>query len=217
MNDLYEKYGYCQIPKDTYLFRSNTDIGGVLFFATNVVIASSFNKESKLIQIWKTTKEVDVLFMVSNISESRGWVKSAIVELYQSFYPNEMEIDDLEIKQFNFGKRQKLIAEMEKQGVNGWFSSLENRVELEICLFTNNNLQLVEKTDDVLIYKQYNVLEKIKINPSVKFYDHTSKNIEEFKKHKKWYQNAVKDAVNIGISKEEAKADFYNLRMKLKI
>ncbi len=65
---LIETFGYCIMPKNTILFRGHEDdrYSDVMFFGTKHVVAMAFSKNN--IQVWKTTKELQILFLVEYLT-----------------------------------------------------------------------------------------------------------------------------------------------------
>lgn len=219
-----KKYGRCIIPSGTLLFRSCTvNNKSHIFLALKSFIADSFNRnENKRIQVWKVIEDIEVLFMVSQIKNQTSHVESSIVEIYKDILPDEIgaDISDLSIKAFNKKRLNILIKELKRMGIKGWLSSLENRVELEICLFNKKLLKRVGSCNADK-YILHNSLEGLIIYPSKIFYTKSKKNLTGYKAkysdHKKWYNYTVKNANEYGQSIEEAKHDYFDLRLKLKL
>ncbi|MES1182012.1 MAG: hypothetical protein ABUL44_04365, partial [Flavobacterium sp.] len=123
----------------------------------------------------------------------------------------------LEIKHFDKKKLAKLIAKMKEEKIKGWFSSIEDKVESEICLFDRAEVQMIETIDSPKQYICYNSLKKLKLFPSASFYKNSKEYASDYKSHMKWYNYTIKNAPEYGQTPEEARYEWFNLRLKLKI
>jgi hypothetical protein len=233
MHHFRDVYGYCIIPKNTLLFRGNSDTSmkDCMFFATKKWVAGAFNQH---VQIWKTTTDIDVLFLVEYVKYN-SWTISALPHLYKNIFPTDCNPnpDDLDMKRLDKNRRDELVRKLyDEYKISGWLSSLENRVEMEVCLFDKhaNTSQLtlvdtVNKND-----KRYvkDSLDRIKIYPSKHFYELTKKKLSErepllpderdhYKRYKKMMYASIKEEVQNGMDKAEAKHYHFNLRTKLEI
>jgi hypothetical protein len=175
---LFEKFGYCHIPKNTLLFRGdkNPDFNDCMFFTTQQWVAGCFNES---IHVYKTNKPIKVLFLIDKVN-ANSWSISSLPQLYQHVFPNESsnELNDLDIKKRDNNIRDKLVQKLfEEHAISGWFTSIENKVELEVCLFDTkaNSVQLqlletIHKKDKKYIKDS---VEKIKIFPPKSFYENS--------------------------------------------
>jgi hypothetical protein len=224
MSDLLKKYGVAKIPAGTLLFRSNTRIHpDQVFFALYIRNVAPFNKGQKTVQVWKCIKDVEVLFMVSEISDSRALVKSSIVEIYREYFPelskNE-ELSFLDIKHRDPQKLAMLVARMKKDRIKGWFSSIEDRANCEICLFDQESVQFTEVTNQHQKYTCYHALKKLEISHAQTFKDKSLFNLKHpnsYQKHLKWFEYVTRNELPIDVNQDEAQHEYYDLRMKLKI
>ena len=220
---LYKEYGYCNVPVGTILYRegASTVFRECMFFALRIRVASAFGKRFDKIQVWSVKQQFKILFMVLEL-DRRSWTKSAIVEIFNKYHPIDAHIDDLEIKHRDHQKRDKLISRLKENGVIGWLSSLENKIELELCLFPDKDafsttVELFDIIDDGdNQYKYLNALDKIDVVPSLKFFKRTKQNLKgrPFPEYAKWL---AEDPETRGLTKEQARNHHLNLRTKLKI
>lgn len=101
MHNLRDIYGYCILPKNTFLFRghSNTSTNDCMFFATKKWVAGVLNQN---VQIWKTTTDIELLFLVDYVNHN-SWSISALPHLYNNILPTErnLNFDDIDIKQLD--------------------------------------------------------------------------------------------------------------------
>ena len=154
--------------------------------------------------------------MVSHIT-NRAWVISSLLEIYNSKFPNEKEIDHLEIKQRDLNKRQKFITTLQEQAILGWLSSLEDNPMLEVCLFPDksqfSSLICPLRSVSIEDYKFHSSLNKIKIYPSEQFYNRTKSQAGTFNE----YYNSF---VSRWTDEDPQQREFWksiNLRMKLRV
>lgn len=233
MHHLKDIYGYCIIPKNTLLFRGNSDtsINDCMFFATKKWVAGAFDEN---VQIWKTTADIEILFLVEYVTYN-SWTISALPHLYNNIFPNDCNpnFDDLDIKYWDKNRRDKLVRKLyDEYKISGWLNSLENKVEMEVCLFDKDanagHLILVDTTNrkDKIYFKDS--LDRIRIFPPQKFYEQTNKKLSErepiltnekdqYRKYKKMRNALIREEVQNGMNKAEAKHYHLNLRTKLKI
>ena len=233
MQHLRDIYGYCILPKNTLLFRghSDTSMNDCMFFATKKWVAGVFNQN---VQIWITTTDIELLFLVEHVKHN-SWTISSLPHLYANIFPTESNhnFDDLDIKHWDKNRRDKLVRKLyDAYNISGWLSSLENKVEMEICLFDEhaNTSQLIfvdtiNKND-----RRYfrDSLDSMSILPSKHFYEETNKNFSEqgpiltdvsdhCKRYDRMMKNWIKEDVQNGMERVEAQHYHFNLRVKLKI
>jgi hypothetical protein len=220
-----EKYGHCIIPKNTCLFHKgyihkNADS---VFFGLNPITAKANPGPEKDIQIWKVKKDIQLLFMVTYVAHF-SWTKSAIVEIYQSFFPKEKFCDDIEIKYKDRSKRKKLIDKLKEQGIIGWFSSYDDRQELEICIFNCENFyQFIEISEEIEMDTLYakgfiNPLKKMLLYPNENFFKLSRDKLFHFPfiKYKKHVSDCIEEELKLA-SKKYCQNSNFDLRMKFKI
>lgn len=233
MQHLRDIYGYCILPKNTLLFRghSDTSMNDCMFFATKKWVAGVFNQN---VQIWKTTSDIELLFLVEHVKHN-SWTISALPHLYTNIFPTESNhnFDELDIKHWDKNRRDKLVRKLyDTYNISGWLSSLENKVEIEVCLFDKhaNASQLILVDTINKKDKRYfrDSLDSIRILPSKHFYEATHKKLSEqgsiltdekdhYKRYDRMMKNWIKEDVQTGMEKVEAQHYHFNLRIKLKI
>ncbi len=204
-----------------------------MFFATKSWVARAFQRDN--IQVWKTKKEIRLLFLVESL-ENRSWVKSNLPQLYKQLFPLEKQenIDDLDIKHFDHERRDKLVNKLfQEHKISGWLSSLEDRIEIEVCLFNSENIaSLIEHVDttngDNESYFK-DSLEGIHVNPPQSFFTTTegilekkapcrNKGENQFLRYQRWMEGVIQDEMKqYNLSEENVRHYYYNLRMKLEI
>jgi hypothetical protein len=223
---LYEKYGYCIVPKDTLFFHKgyihkNADS---VFFGLCPITAHINPGRNIKIQIWRFKTSTQLLFMITNVAHY-SWTKSSIVEIYSNFFPRAKPCNDIEIKYTNKSKRRKLIKKIKEQNIIGWFSSYDDRYELEICIFKDetiyNTIELVEEVKMSDLYKVgfENPLKAIKLFPNNRFYEISMSELKKFpfQKYRKHVIECIEEDLKSGISKKYSQNANYTLRMKLRI
>jgi hypothetical protein len=202
-----------------------------MFFTTKKWVAGVFNEN---VQIWKTTTDIELLFLVEYVNQN-SWTTSALPHLYNNLFPTErnLNFDDLDIKHWDKNRRDQLVRKLyDEYNISGWLSSLENKVEMEVCLFDKhaNTSQLIlvdtiHKKDKTYFKDS---LDSIRILPSKLFYEATNKKLSErepmltdegdhYKKYSGMMKNWIKVAFQNGMEKVEAQHYLSNLRTKLKI
>ena len=230
MNPFLEKYGYCILPENTLLYRGHNDSSfqDCMFFSTEFWVATAFHTS---IQVWKTTKEIKLLFLVDHITK-RDWSISSIPALYHELFEKEQQppYSDLDIKDRDLQKRNQFVHQLfHGYQIPGWLSSVEGKCEIEICLFDRNNnsnqLELIEivNSNDTQYFKDS--LQKIKIFPNKEFYEKSMKSIYEdnpaIESLKKKYRQQIKYTIledeKNGHSLLSAIHYWYNLKIKLKL
>lgn len=213
---LIEKYGYCIVPKGTILLRSGESEKFIdcMFFGLDDLVGGNSRRGET--QVWKVLYDLTLLFMVSHVTR-QAWVISSIVEIYQSEYPEEVNIDDLDIKQRDFAKRRKLINLLKKEGIIGWLSSFEDKLNLEICLFPDksNFSGSIHPLKSVAIseYEFYNALNDMQIHPSKQFYERSALHVNDFNDYHSSFELKWAD-------QDSKQRDFWkscNLRIKLRV
>lgn len=223
---LYDKYGYCIIPTGTKLFKGgdSAKYEDCMSFGLQKYVATAFQNNSGKTQVWTVKQDIKVLFMVLELNRS-GWTKSAIVDIYNEYYPLENELNDLDIKYFDHQKRKHLIDKLKKENIIGWISSLEDKVDLEICLFPKRQEldrlieleKVIDKESDE--FDHLNALDAINIHPSGQFFSRTKDKLIDspYKNYEKMVAAWKKDEIKQGLTENQARHYHLNLRTKLKI
>jgi hypothetical protein len=185
--NLIEKYGYCRIPKGSILFHSgyiHKDADSIFFGFVPLTAKASPNSNNR-IEIWKLKTDIKLLFMVLEVAHF-SWTKSAITEIYRYFFPFDDLCNDIEIKYSDRSKRRKFINKLKQQEIIGWFSSFEDKSELEVCLFKNENLvNLIEFIKVVEMEELYaegfdNSLKKADLHLNNNFYESSNSKLLNF-------------------------------------
>ncbi len=224
---LLNKYGECIIPKGTQLYRGGitTTFDNEMFFGLKKYVAGVF--DTNQIQIWRTKQNIKVLFMVLEL-DYLSKAKSAIVDIYTEYFQcsQHNEIDDLSIKTCQ-QKREKFINYLKSENIIGWLSSLENKVELEICLFPDKqDFQQIIELEQIISrdneqHNYLNALSQIEVYPSEQFFTRTKnklKNNSSFQEYSKLMDEWIKiESEENQLEKELVRMKLFNLRMKLKI
>ena len=177
---LIKKYGYCIVPKGTKLFRKGTwkeDIGVYFTFHPRAAFTDCPIKKD-VIQKWEVTCDLKLLFMVSHIS-GQGHAISAVGEIYREWIDKGSCLGDLSIKARNLDARCALLKLLNQQKIEGWFTSMENSLPLEIFLTSlENKIELKsEFIYDEKIMRPRNSLSRLKFHPSEKFWRISDKHI----------------------------------------
>src|ERR1700752_1311902 len=211
--EIFNIYGYCEIPKGTLLYRGHRsdEIYDEMFFGTKLNPIKCFG-EGK-VQVWKVKRKITVLFLVKHVNLHSHGI-SSIPDIYYDIYPNEVNksLTDLCIKQDIRRRRPFARHLFESYNINGWFSSIENRTENEVCLFNIENInKLVERTNiiDIEGKEELDSLRKIKLFPPDSFYSSTyeimSKYNSPYKNYRIKVRYCVKDYIEQGVSASDAK------------
>jgi len=233
MQQLIDAYGSCIIPKNTFLFRGHKDtsVDDCMFFTTKLWVAGAFNET---IQVWKTKTDIQILFLVDYLND-RSCTISALPQLFNTIFPEDsnFDLDDLDIKYKDINRRNKLVRKLYNEyQIYGWLTSLENKVELEVCLFdkqaNTTQLELIDSVERK--NKKYfkDSLEIISIYPTNSFYVKTNQQLlkqsnilsgdnNHYESYKGMINTWIKDEVQNGMNEVEATHYFLNFRTKLNI
>ncbi len=215
--DLLHRYGHSIIPKGTILFRGFNDNSyhDVMFFGLQKYVITRFGTP----QLWITKEEIKLPFLINEINADSN-CKSSIPELYTELTDNT-GLNDLEIKN-DYTHRNNFINQLKELKTSGWLSSLENKSELEICLFNDNEKKVAFYgyiDEDQNKYNHFNSLSQISIFPSSSFILNATQNLNDYPFEN--YKNGVNNWINEEIEKGHKKVDLehycFNLRFKLKI
>jgi hypothetical protein len=142
-NELIEKYGFCIIPSGTLFFRgyASVELLDYMFFSTNKYVANVFCEK---VQVWRTISEIKLIFLIDKLDRN-SWVQSALPAVMRHIQPpgDSREWRDLDIKHNPEVMREVVIYLSVEHGISGWLTSLEDKVELEVCLFGRENIDRV--------------------------------------------------------------------------
>lgn len=219
---LFDKYGYCIIPKGTILFRGcNNVYGEIMYFATKFNVAKIFNNN---IQIWRLKQDLKVIFLIDYI-DYRAKCHSAIPILYYELFAlKQCNLSELDIKK-NKHRTKKLVNTLiNRHKIIGWLSSIESDQNIEICLFErntiNNQIELIESCTNNNDNYIFDSLKKIKVLPSTEFISKTKKELinDGFKNYLNTFiKYQIEYYMKMGLNKSNAINEAYNMRIKLKI
>lgn len=232
MINLYQKYGYCIIPKGTLLFRggSTTTMETCKFFTLSKYEAAVWvNTRQRKLQIWEALADVKILFMVDYIHQMHN-VKSAIVDIYERFFPDDRGHNNLGVKHFDHQKRNALINALRAEDIFGWFSSLEDKVAVEVCLFSDKaafeqEFVLIDAISEKDIsshsdYNNVNSLYNINVFPGNNFFTKTKDKLKSkpFSEYKAYQKACIEHEVeSYGSTYADFERKYYDLRMKLEV
>lgn len=166
------RFGHCIIRRGTLLYRGHPSVhfDSCMFFALRYGIAAHFNGQPD-VQVWQTSVDIEVLFAVDSVDRVARGV-SALPELYKMALPDVVgEVDDLAIKLHSNPRRADFVLALNNDwGIDGWLSSLEGWQELEICLFSNEHMVLLETVADGQVKYPLHSLHGLSIFPSEEFF-----------------------------------------------
>lgn len=178
--------------------------------------------------MWKTTLDIDILFAVDHIRRDNR-VISAITDVYRKTFPeDESHYDDLDVKH---PPRIHTFADiLFRNSINGFFTSEEDKTEVEVCLFYAQATFLItlidERDADDLLYFR-NSLRRLKFYPSHKFVEKTQTKMFErvfhsdftlfYKEHRNNIRNFIKEQQGYGKDVIKLREEYYFLRDNLKI
>lgn len=214
------------MPKGSCIFHKghiHKNADSVFFGLTPITAHVNPGPKNK-IQIWRMKTDAQLLFMIINVAHY-SWTKSAIVEIYRDYFPKEKSYNDIDIKYTNRSKRKKLIQKLKEQNIIGWFSSYDDRYELEICLFKNETLfNIIELDKEVEMNQLYtsgfvNPLRKMLLSPNKNFIKISNSELLHFpfQNYRNHVYECIEEDIKYGSSKKYAQNENYTLRMKLKI
>jgi hypothetical protein len=221
MNVLFEKYGYCLIPENTFLFRSKIPLylKGGIFFELHAPKVKQWGPEKDKVVIWKTNKPIKLLFALTDIY---GIENSSLKEIYNEYISSEHLTSDLCIKHNkSFNRQPKLVQLLKENGCDGWMVSVEGNGGIEVCLFPNdtelNDWLTIEREENPDKIRNINSLKDIHVFPTNAFMNKAKESLTKnrFYKPLKNFKDNVKNDMQYGDSKEEAEAFNYNLEVKL--
>jgi len=136
MKNLFDIFGYCHIPRGTLLFHGHEsdEIEDYMFFATKPWVAGVFNDS---IQVWKTTRDMQVLFLIDHVDRN-SWTGCSLLQLDNGVfvYGTSSVIQSTGIRDWDEDRRTSLFAKLKEEfNITGWLTSIEDKVELEVCLW----------------------------------------------------------------------------------
>ena len=234
MNTLLREFGHCMIPSGTFLYRGyKTDsLDQPMFFMTKFRFASS--APGGVTQVWQVQRKLCVIFMIDHLSQySRA--HTSIGKVYSSIFPEEVDhkYSDLDIKQYPTPLREKFMGKLSAEGVTGWFSSLEDNQEVEVCLFrpTEGDIKLIERLNPKSEKYFHDSMKSFELFPPQSFFIRTRKILtashsEELsdnqirKRYRTFHDNMLEECLhgnNDPHEREILEEMYHNLRIKLNI
>jgi hypothetical protein len=131
-------YGTVTLPKGLRLYHASTSSlcklpkKPVLFLTLH---PSEWHYEDAYISVVELVREVNLLFMIKYIHQLR--ILSALNEFLEEPHNN--------MAKTNYDNIQKWIPSMQKESLDGWLSSIENRTAIEFAIINDPSiLRLVE-------------------------------------------------------------------------
>jgi hypothetical protein len=130
-------------------------------------------------------------------------------------------------------RRNELVRNLfDEHKIAGWLTSVENRGELEVCLFDRqsnaNQLRLADTVDRENAEYFRDSPDRMTISPACAFYDRTREKFsaraplpagdgDHYTGYRRKMDGWIQDAVRNGMNITEAEHDHLNLRTKLSI
>jgi len=137
---MFDKSKIYRVLKGTKLYRQacDTEYKDIMFFGYCIYGTYSSSCKTKQIQIWEATKDFDTFFMIKETNKG-GYLLSSIVDIYNSFFPLDIK-DETEYLSIKKDKEQltKITQKLESIGIDSWTCSVENKSEMELCLFNTS-------------------------------------------------------------------------------
>ncbi len=147
MNKLKDKYPLAIIPMDTLLFRAapNNNYYDSMFFSFDYYGTSSSEFHNAPIQTWVTKKPIISRLIVKGMKSAHVY-KTDLEYCYYTFC-DEWEYD-LYIKNRKNPKFESFLNFLRQNEIDSWVGSIENKIPMELHLFSINNNNLIK-------FKQY--------------------------------------------------------------
>ncbi len=188
--NLFEKYGYCIIPKGTVLYRQGSVVPyHGAFFSLYPTLANDFKTNSKAkVAKWVVVRETKVLFVVSHLKWN-GFGATTIQMLFEEIVEPLNEMDDLDVKWRNINAKMKLVRALERFDIKGWLASQEGMYPLEVFLLPNaiRRVKLLSHYLEPRKAHPKNSLRKIQIKPTDFFYKKSRRLTNENKEYLKGF------------------------------
>lgn len=168
-SELYTQYGDCVIPRGTLLYRAGPLGGHGAYFALHPIAAHNFGGGPAHTPVkWKVKQEIRLLLAVKHLNKM-GHAIPAIEDLYRKLVGPLNDLDDLDIKGRNETARNQFLGAIQKVGLQGWLSPLENEYALEVFFLPELYPNLRETGICEGKREMRNTLRDIKVNPSSQF------------------------------------------------
>lgn len=194
MSKFYNEYGYVRVPKGTLLFRQGEVVPEYgAFFALCEFQAIGWKNSDhnnydsiRLIvekMVYEVKEDLILIFLISHLDQ-RALPRTAVNLIYQTLTKEKKLRDDLAVKWRDIELKKNFHAELVKEGILGWLSTIENHDPLEIFILPNAigkiNIRTDLKAEDL---GKYNSLSKIEIFPPEKFISASLENIKPTLSH----------------------------------
>jgi hypothetical protein len=167
-NELFQHYGYCEIPKGTKLYRAGeiyNERGAT--FALHPSWAMNFTSgSSKVVLDYEVVENINVLFLISHL-DWRGFPVSAIEVLYNAKVEQIDTLDDIDIKFRNTTASTKFKNMLASQNIRGWLTTIEGNEPLEVFLLSDT-LRSIKQISKQLIER---FLMKLKIRLGISMFN----------------------------------------------
>jgi hypothetical protein len=154
--DLYEKYGHITFPKGYKLYHTrHNEFDSAKYTHLFTSFAGTFYNKSKKIYEITLKQDLKCLFMVSKICHNLCLI-GALRDICHNVFGKNYT-DDVAIKKEDRRMCMKMIKYFQDNNIFGWFTSWEDGLPTEICLFPEN----YEVSFDIKEIKRKNVFNHI--------------------------------------------------------
>jgi len=143
MEELKSKYLLAIIPTDTLLFRKAADknVYDSMYFSFNSAGTYSSDYSGNPTQTWITIRPI-VSRLIVNENVSSQKYNTDLEYCYHQFCGEELYY--LDIKRRHNQKRKPFLDFLKSKGIDSWVTPVENKMAMELHLFTVENKELVE-------------------------------------------------------------------------
>lgn len=182
-NELFQQYGYCEIPKGTILYRMGEiyEERGATFALHPRCTMNFTHGSNRLIYDYIVEDRMLVLFLVSHLNK-RGFPVSAIKDLHNSIIEPRSDFTDIDIKFDNFEASSKFKEMISNQNILGWLTTIEGNPRLEIFILPSGlrTIRKLGRQIDRYSEQEYvNSLRSINVQPSQLFMSKSEENIQK--------------------------------------
>ena len=143
MEELKNKYLLAVIPADTLLFRKAADkkVYESMYFSFNSAGTFSSDHSNEPTQTWRTIRPI-ISRLIVNDKLSPPKYNTDLEYCYHQFCGEELYY--LEIRSRNNPKRKAFLEFLKGKGIDSWVTPVENKMAMELHLFTVENKELVK-------------------------------------------------------------------------
>lgn len=128
---LRDSYGYVILPKGFLLYRTSTSTSCEVPPGKNILFTtahpSDWYSDDVTVTVLEVQKDIKLFFMISRIVRLR--IQSALLELLEKPKINMVKMNPLTV--------EKWLPYLEKEGLDGWFSSIEGKTSIEFAIRNN--------------------------------------------------------------------------------